>query len=95
MRDCTGPEHGVFCILILDLISIIALVLLSILSDSIYQYNKVPLQLEFIKYKRIHRGLLGIAVLQEILLQRAIKDLFKLPRATPTGVYFLPFSIDL
>ena len=60
MRDFPGPERGILCILIIDIISKSALVLFSLLRASNYYYNKGALKVEFIKYKIIHSGLLPI-----------------------------------
>ena len=96
VRDCPGPKRGVFCILILDLISRSALVLLILLCASNYRYNKGPLKVEFIKCRTIHSGLLSNIFLQEISLQWVIKSVFTYINVRYTyGVYLLLLSIDL
>ena len=73
MRNFSGPEHGVFCISVVDVISRNALILLSLLRAINYPYNKGPLKYEFFKCKTIHSGLLHIAILHSISLQWVIK----------------------
>ena len=45
MIDCPGPEHGIFCISVVDTILKSALVLFSMLRASNYHYNKGGLKL--------------------------------------------------
>ena len=73
MSNCPGPERGVFYIYIVNLISISALILFSLLSARNYRYNKVNLKVDIFKCKTIHSILLHIAVLHSILLRRFIK----------------------
>ena len=68
-----GPERGIFCILIVDLIYISALECFSLLLARNYHYNKGRLKFEFIKFKTVHSRLLFIAVLQSILLLWVMK----------------------
>ena len=96
MINCPGIERGVLCILIIDPISISALVLFSLLCAINYHYNKGYLNVDFFKWKIIHRRLLRIAVLQSILLWWFINFLkFTLSRDTPEWVYFMLLSLDL
>ena len=69
VKDCPGPECGVFCILTLNIISRSALVLFSLLRARNYHYNKGPLKVESIWCKIIHSRLLRIIFLQKILLR--------------------------
>ena len=73
MIDCPGPERGVFCISIIDLISRITLVLFSLLHVGKYHYNKEPLKVGIFKSKKIQSRLLRIAVLHPISLRWVIK----------------------
>ena len=75
--------------MILDIISISALVLVMLLHTINYHYNKGPLKVEFIKCKRIHSGLLRIIVLLEILLQWDIKFhlIYIIARYTYGGIF--------
>ena len=61
--NCPGYKRGVFCILIVILISKIALVLFSLLLASNYHYNKGPVIVDNITIKMIHGGLLLIVII--------------------------------
>ena len=76
MSDCPGPERSVFYILIADLISKSALVLFILLYAKNYHYSKGPLNVEFIRCKTIHSGLLIIFLLQSISLHLVITIIF-------------------
>ena len=74
MSDILGPERGVFCILISDLILKSALVLFIVLRARNHHYNnKVSLEVELFKCKSIHRGLLSISVLRSIFRKIHLK----------------------
>ena len=63
MRDFPGPEHGVFCISIVDIISRSALVGFSILRASNNYYNKGPFIVDNLPILTIHGGLFLIVIL--------------------------------
>ena len=48
VNDCPGPEHGIFCILIVDPIFRSSLVLFSMLRVIYYHFNKGPLKVDFL-----------------------------------------------
>ena len=73
VRDFPSPERGVLFILVVDLTSKLTLALFSLSRASSYNYNKGPINVEFIKCKTIHRGLLLIFVLRSISLRWVIK----------------------
>ena len=73
VSGCPGPECGIFCILIVDLIFRSALVLFSLLLARNYHYNKGTLKLKLFKWKTINIRLLHIVILQSIFLRRVIK----------------------
>ena len=73
MSDFPGPECGIFCISIIDLISKRALVLFNLLYARNYHYNKGSLKVEFIKCKTIHSGFLLVVVPPSISLKWVIK----------------------
>ena len=66
MRNCPGPERGIFCRSILDLISRSSLVLFSMLCTRNYRYNKGPVIVDNIMILTIHGGLFCIIFLQSI-----------------------------
>ena len=68
VSDCPGPERGVFCIFIVDIMLKITLVFFCLLRASDYHYNKESLKVECFKFLMICRRLLRIAVIQSILL---------------------------
>ena len=72
VRNFPSLDRGVFCILIVYLISKIALALFILLLSSNYHYKKVPLKVDFVKCKTIHSELLPIVVLQSKLLHLVI-----------------------
>ena len=63
-----GPERGVFCILIVNLISRSAPLVFSLLRAINYHYNKGPVIVDNITILTIHQGLLCIIFLQSIFL---------------------------
>ena len=64
MSDWPGPERGVFCIEIVDLISRSALVGFSLLRASNYYYRKGPVIVDNLTILTIHIRLLCITLLQ-------------------------------
>ena len=72
VRNFPGPECGVFCILIIDIVLGSVLVVFSVLRARNYHYNKGPPKVEFFKCKTNHNILVHIAVLQSILIWQVI-----------------------
>ena len=91
LSNCPGPERGVLCISIVDIISRSTLVVFSLLRAINYHYNKGPLKVEFFKYKMIYRRLLRIYVLllQPIFLHWVINIvlIFIIARYTCRGTF--------
>ena len=83
VRDCPGPEHGVFCILIVNLISRRVLVLFSLLHAINYYYSKGP-----VYYVLTFNSNYGYSEL-------SILFVFILFQDTPAWVHFLLLFIDL
>ena len=64
MRNFLGPERGVFCILIIDIILKSALVGFSLLRASDYYYKKWKVTVDNFTIITIHRGILIIVIAQ-------------------------------
>ena len=64
MSNFLGPERGVFCILIIDIILKSALVGFSLLRASDYYYKKWKVTVDNFTIITIHRGLLIIVIAQ-------------------------------
>ena len=69
MSNLPGPERGVFCILIIDLISRSALVVFILVRARSYYYKKGPVIVDNITILMIHGGLFCINFLYSILLR--------------------------
>ena len=69
VSNFSGPDHGIFCISIIDINLRSALVLFSLLRASNYHNNKGTLKVECFKWKTIHSRLLCISVQQSIVLR--------------------------
>ena len=72
MSNCLGPECGVFCISIVNLILRSVLVVFSLVSAINYHYNKGPPIMEFFKFKTIQCILVRIYLIQSTLLRQVI-----------------------
>ena len=83
MRDSPRPERGVFCILIIDIILISALILCTLLCTGNYHYNKGPICYVLTLYSHYCYGALSILFV------------FILSQDTPTQVHLLLRYIDI
>ena len=72
MSDWPGPECGVFCLLIVDIIPRSVLVLFSLLRAINYHCNKGPVIVYNIKILTIYGGLFCIIFIQSIQLGQVI-----------------------
>ena len=76
VRNCPGPERGVFCMFIVDLISRSTLVVFSLLCARIYHYNKGPVIVDKLTITTIHAGLFCMIFQHSISLRWEINIVF-------------------